>query len=254
MLIYEYNRSALSKYVYHQLDRNLSFAQHMHNSYEFICCLDGKIEILLENKSYLMEKGDCVLIQPMRIHGYNTHDYSKTYLCVFSQSFIEDFHEKYKNLQPKQLLFKVSDYELLIETLNGTENEYLQKSCFYKILFAYSQNEFCAYKVKQLSLSHQIIEFIGEHFTENISLKTLGKELGYSYTYLSAAIKNSMGTSFVELLNGYRLNYAKKLLNETDMNVTEIIYKCGFNSIRCFNRNFRLQCNTTPKSFRLANR
>ncbi|HQS53299.1 MAG TPA: AraC family transcriptional regulator, partial [Daejeonella sp.] len=62
--------------------------------------------------------------------------------------------------------------------------------------------------------------------------------------------KEHYRVTFVEYLNKVRVGHACKLLAELDENVVEIAYKCGFNNLANFNRQFRKIKNMTPSEYR----
>ena len=60
----------------------------------------------------------------------------------------------------------------------------------------------------------------------------------------------SVKQSPMEYLVAYRLRMAKKLLETTDMPVTEVALRCGFNSPSYFTKQFRENFGFTPKAVR----
>ena len=70
--------------------------------------------------------------------------------------------------------------------------------------------------------------------------------LNYATNYLNKVL----GISFVDFINQHRINYASYLLKNIGDSITDITYKCGYSSIRSFNRNFLKLTNATPKNYR----
>jgi AraC-like DNA-binding protein len=56
--------------------------------------------------------------------------------------------------------------------------------------------------------------------------------------------------SFSEYLARVRVERAKNLLSDASLRVTEIAFRCGFNSISQFNRLFRRHAGCSPTRFR----
>jgi len=85
----------------------------------------------------------------------------------------------------------------------------------------------------------------------DLSLAKLAAMLRESPHYLSQVISQELSTSFYELVNGYRIEHAKRLLRESpDANVLSIAMDVGFNSKSAFNAAFRRATGTTPSVFR----
>ena len=87
----------------------------------------------------------------------------------------------------------------------------------------------------------------------DISLPWLAKTMNVATHHLSHVINDQFGTNYFSLISKYRIEEAKGLLAETDpaeMNITEIAYEVGFNSISAFNAAFRKFTGTSPMAFR----
>ncbi len=56
--------------------------------------------------------------------------------------------------------------------------------------------------------------------------------------------------TFVGYRNGLRVREACRLLEESDLPVTEIAYSCGFNNLANFNRQFRKEKGVVPLRYR----
>ncbi len=78
----------------------------------------------------------------------------------------------------------------------------------------------------------------------------LSDMLGLTEQHLSRIINHSFGKSFTDLMNQKRISYAKRLLQENKLSVTDIAFMCGFNSIATFNRVFKASTDITPREFR----
>jgi len=85
------------------------------------------------------------------------------------------------------------------------------------------------------------------------NLEKLSNILNINHYYLSEIINSFWGNNFHDLINTYRVNEAKKILENPKYNDTNIInigYNVGFNSISTFNRVFKSKVNITPKQYR----
>ncbi|MBK8800488.1 MAG: helix-turn-helix domain-containing protein [Fibrobacteres bacterium] len=89
------------------------------------------------------------------------------------------------------------------------------------------------------------------YFRENLDLATVAAELGLSERRVTALF-SATGDSFKSILNQLRLQEARRLLLETDLQVSEIAFKVGYGNISHFNRTFRERFQTSPGSLRSA--
>ena len=62
--------------------------------------------------------------------------------------------------------------------------------------------------------------------------------------------KTATGLTIFEYLNKIKIDYACQLLLNTDQNIVDISYDCGFNNLSHFNKQFRKFIGTTPTQFR----
>lgn len=98
---------------------------------------------------------------------------------------------------------------------------------------------------------NEIVAYISENYHDpELTLGKLSLELKIPEKSISALIKNTYNMSFKEYLNGIRLSEAKRLLKDTDKNVSEIAYQVGFNSPNHFNRTFKTSIGCTPTEYR----
>lgn len=85
----------------------------------------------------------------------------------------------------------------------------------------------------------------------NLKLRDLCTHLNESTHYVSQVINQSLGTSFYELVNQYRIEAAKQLLLENpESSVLDVAMEVGFNSKSPFNSAFKKITSATPKEYR----
>ncbi|MNL81108.1 HTH-type transcriptional activator Btr [compost metagenome] len=69
-------------------------------------------------------------------------------------------------------------------------------------------------------------------------------------SYLSTLFHKHMGMTLSRFITVKRLHYAKKLLRESSLSVTDIAYLSGFNHHTYFNRMFKKQEQISPLAYR----
>jgi two-component system response regulator YesN len=94
------------------------------------------------------------------------------------------------------------------------------------------------------------LTYIDDHFTEDLSLASLASYIGLSPNYLSQIFKQSTGKTFLDQLTSRRIEEAKKLLRQGDLNVSEISFRVGYDNPRYFSEVFHKQENMTPSQYR----
>lgn len=87
------------------------------------------------------------------------------------------------------------------------------------------------------------------YLNKDLKVSDLAEALGINKNAVSAYI-NENGSSFSQLVNDYRLEYAKKMLRQSpDMKIATIALESGFASERSFFRAFKAATGTTPKDW-----
>lgn len=77
-------------------------------------------------------------------------------------------------------------------------------------------------------LIRKITAFIEQHYFEDIALQDIASVLGYSDVYFCKLFKQNFGKNFITYLNEYRMNRAKELLSDPEINVKDVGVKAGF--------------------------
>lgn len=92
----------------------------------------------------------------------------------------------------------------------------------------------------------EMIRFVKDNYQDKISISDLSKKLAYSESMLNRKFKKEVHITFNEYLNRYRINKAIELLKNSDYNITEISYMCGYSSAKYFSRVFKKYLGISP--------
>lgn len=84
------------------------------------------------------------------------------------------------------------------------------------------------------------------------SVEDVARRLEMTPRHLSRLFRQHLGASPVSIAQTRRLLFAKKLLDETDLAVSEVAFASGFGSLRRFNAAFRSTYQRTPTDVRRA--
>lgn len=96
-----------------------------------------------------------------------------------------------------------------------------------------------------------ILEYIGsEYKNSDLRVYDAAKAVGISQDQVSELIRKHSNLTFRQYLNKVRLEEAKRLIRNTQLQISEIAYEVGYNNIQHFNRVFKEYTSFTPKEFR----
>lgn len=96
----------------------------------------------------------------------------------------------------------------------------------------------------------RIKDHILKNFYKDITLPEIAGMANMAVTTFCNLFKEQYRITFVEFLNTVRIGQACKLLSETDMNIVEVAYECGYNNLANFNRQFKKYKKMTPTHYR----
>lgn len=103
----------------------------------------------------------------------------------------------------------------------------------------------------------QQLESDQSYLQSDLRISTLAQSMGVSVNHLSQAINVSGGESFYDLVNDYRVNHAKTLLDNSAndyKSVLDIALDAGFNSQSAFYKAFKRVEDMTPARYRKSQR
>ncbi|MCP5542681.1 MAG: helix-turn-helix domain-containing protein [Akkermansiaceae bacterium] len=95
-----------------------------------------------------------------------------------------------------------------------------------------------------------LISTLEQRYAEPWTLDSLAKAARLSRTNLLRVFRKATGASPIDFLIGLRVEAAKRLLRQSDLNMTEIAYETGFSDSNYFARKFRDATGRTPTEFR----
>ena len=85
-----------------------------------------------------------------------------------------------------------------------------------------------------------------------VALRAVARDVSLSYFHFSRAFKQAMGMTATNYIAERRIERAKKMLEETELPISEIALRSGFSSQSHFTTAFRRLAGATPKAFRAA--
>lgn len=240
---------------------------HSHSHYELYYLSSGKRKYFIDNALIQLDEGNVLLIPPNVLHrsiSLNKSTYSRVLVNIppsyFEDKVISDYCSRFPtgviNIPPKRRSY----FEGLLQNL---ESESI-KSCEYsEYLIRYYTNEIVIFINRILSntqatpvinqsdyIINNASKYIKDNFDKPITLENVADNVGMSKTYFSKAFKKKTGFCFSDYLTSVRLTEAAYLLNNTNLSVTEIAIKCGYNDSAYFTASFRKHNGISPLKYR----
>ncbi len=234
--------------------RGLRNISHWHFDHEIACCESGNAVISLNQTTYTLQKGQCIYLRGQSIHSILSDPDTTMYVALFSDDLIRPVTDNYC---PSEPLF--ADEYRILPTLKQ-----LREAGFKEALF---RDECCNVRMQQLILdlfsdlklkeepvvSSGIIEqykhllYDMDEHVEDYSFQRAVTFMHMSDAYFSRFFKRISGMTFSMYLNYIRVNRAIDLIRDGGLSMTEISVRCGFETIRNFNRVFKQITGFAPR-------
>lgn len=237
---YNLNEEDIYQRMYFKKDDALGIAPHFHDSVEMIFILEGEAIAYVDGKEMLLKPGQICYVESYKTHCYKqVSDKIMAYVLVLSRDYITIFRENYPSLTFESFLLDINKNKPIFEFLDywfeRRNNLYIFNcgmaiTLYSELVKAYSPIARENYSGD--SVIKEILQYIHEHFTEDISLKSISHEFGYTVEYCSKIISKATRTNFRSYLNLLRIRKVNELLADKSLNysIQEAVYKAGFAS------------------------
>ena len=99
------------------------------------------------------------------------------------------------------------------------------------------------------SILSKVHLFINQHYQDELTLEQISDFVGMNPSALCRYYKRHTGRKMFEYLSELRISYAVKLLMNRKINVCQVAYDCGYNSLSHFNHQFKEITGYTPTEY-----
>ena len=220
---------------------------HTHSYYEIIHYIDAHGYTVIGGTEYSIKPNSIAVIEPEVSHNEVHHTSGKLAYIGLETDYPLETNMYYSpensgtvkvfKLIISELLNRPNDYELMAHSL-ATQLAILLKRL---------DNENAASDKSNIKFS---IEFIKENYFGKINFNELAQLNGYSENYFRRIFKKSTGMSPQRFLTTTRLSNVKNFLENSNFNITEIAYRCGFSNSAQLSTMFKSEYGITPNEYR----
>lgn len=133
-------------------------------------------------------------------------------------------------------------------SINNIEN--VKKGISNAVVDAYVSENIYEDNKKVSSTLKPAMEYIYKNKSENITVENMAKVCHISQSYFSRLFSKEMGDSFSNYISKLKIKWAKELLEESEMSVSQISDELGFNEPGYFIKIFKKYEGVTPSIYR----
>ncbi len=262
----------------HHISDTCSVDIHLHDACELFMALTSDIRYYIEGTYYDMNPGDIILTNAKEVHRptmTEDHPYDRMYIMFRPELF--------QPLLPHNLAL----FSMFLDRQKGRQNLIRSDHPLYpraKLLFERTVNLNDATTVKErfeqqllamelfitLDTMHKhqyeatqpiepdtpidqriekILHDISQHFNKPYDLNALASRHFMDRYYMCHLFKTHTGFSIMEYIQSKRIRYAKELLLQNTLNMSEISQRVGYDDYSNFYKTFRKLTGVSPKTY-----
>lgn len=236
--------------------------EHMHSFTEIFFITDGEGVFHTKDKDTPLHKGMIIINTPSVPHTeYSSESHPLSY-AVFA---VDNLTFTLPNAAQQRTFFFdfSSHYDALFHSLIVIEHEYAEQPSFWQYAIFNEFNKFMLFLLRNTQLTtlpfdssakpnslSQIRLYLTARYQENITLDRIAELFFLNKYYIAHAFPKKYGVSVMKFLNTVRCTEAKKLLQSTDLSITEIAISVGYNSSSHFTESYKKIIGETPAQTR----
>lgn len=237
---------------------------HSHSYHELYFLESGEVTYFIENQIVQLKPGEMIFIPCGVMHCTNYEKLPVSRRVVYvDESFVRKEVKPYieRLLESRLVTFPPEKLHYVRNVFNRFDREakrefedsdLMMQLQLEELLFVIERYR-NADSQSEVSGIHRTVQdvasYISANVTDDLRLDVLAERFNISSSHLSKQFKILTGVGLNEYINLTRVNASESLLLNTNLSITEIAFKCGFNDSNYFTRVFKKHKGITPKAY-----
>lgn len=240
----------------------LGVSSNYHHRFELVVVFQNGGVATVGETTFEMQPGECVLLFPHQFHRFENRDDNaiKWLFITFDLAdadTLASLRDRPVVIDAKALLLL---RKLLAARLQTQETSHDPLEIVYTLSQLLRQLVKCRpikaarrsiFRTDDLNgfILEKINRVVRSNLSHNPRMKELAAQTGYSVSHLRSVFRSKFGISLGKYVRESRLAEAAKLLQLTDLQVTEVARKAGFDSLVTFSRSFKNAYHLSPLAY-----
>ena len=267
---------------YFQYMSDFSFPGESHDFWELVCVDRGEIDALAGDRRLTLKKGNILFHKPNEFHNVLTNGKVSPSLVVIGfechSPAIKSFEEQLMSVQDteKELLAQIIvearntfsgrlddpyQEELIFNseplTFGSAQliSHYLEQLMIhlYRRYFSYSlpvrSSRFLAEASSGNDTYNRIVRYMEEHLGERMTIDRICRDNLVGRSQLQKLFRDTKGCGVIEFFSMMKIDTAKQMIRDNQLNFTQIADRLGYSSIHYFSRQFKQITTMTPSEY-----
>lgn len=224
------------------------FVSHLHRNVEIYGVVDGEITVTIAGDRQVLTNGQMAAVNCVEVHEYDISGEAEIFYFHIGTTYLSMFISQCKQkLLPHWLLdaeYNKKLYAQIKELLAGTDklSELKKHAVATNILsdivdrYGFGKKD---YDAQSCDLIESVIQYIYEHYSEDITLDILGKNFFIEPKTLSKKLSHFIGIDLRTYVSDVRFQKALQMMNDPvnhGVPKKDIIQSCGFKKAATFYR------------------
>lgn len=233
---------------------------HRHSFYALVWIQEGNGKHLIDFEEYEIRPNRIFFIRPAQIHFISCVSNLRYSTLQFTEEFIMPFEATtQKHLAVCNDITKEEEkrIDILFQQIYEESHSSLPNST----AIIQSEINTLLLEVERMSLSASNVSIVPEmldkfkkmiesNYATERQVQDYASRLGVTPNYLNVLTRKHLGRSALSMINDRVMLEVKRSLLRTDLDISEIAYKYGFNELSYFSRFFKRNAGMTPNQFR----
>lgn len=267
---------------YFQYMSDFSFPGESHDFWELVCVDRGEIDAVAADRRLTLKKGNILFHKPNEFHNVLTNGKISPSLVVIGfechSPAIKSFEDQLMSVQDteKELLAQIIvearntfdgrlddpyQEELIFSseplTFGSAQliSHYLEQLMIhlYRRYFSYSlpvrSSRFLAEASSGNDTYNRIVRYMEEHLGERMTIDRICRDNLVGRSQLQKLFRDTKGCGVIEFFSMMKIDTAKQMIRDNQLNFTQIADRLGYNSIHYFSRQFKQITTMTPSEY-----
>ena len=265
---------------YFEYRNDFHFAGEQHDFWEFQCVDKGEAQVQTDNEIHILSRGQVIFHKPNEFHTLNATGKTAPNIVVVSfgcdspaMSFFENKILTLSDTERSLMGMLIAEARRCIDS--PLDDPYLKKmekrsDCLFgsqQLVMSYLEQLLISMirrnTLPQLTIpvnsfgnlkSHsetynKIVFYLEEHIREYVSIEDICHDNLIGRSQLQKPFREYQQCGVIEFFSKMKIEFAKQLIRENQMNFTQISDFLGYSSIHYFSRQFKKISGMTPSEY-----
>ena len=230
---------------------SVGFYPHFHRNLEIYGVVKGSVVITIAEQRKVLTDGQIAIINSLENHSYEVSEKTEVFFLHIGTRYLSNLSAVYpKKRLPRWLMdvqYNQRLYQRVSEVLNEKETipelRRIGIACqlFSDIIEHYGTVDEKSVPRQDSEIVTEIVQYIYDHYQENITLESLGRVFFMSPKALSKKLKKRLNVDLRVFVNDIRVQMVIQLRNDPkykEKTLQQIATICGFSSMSTFYRSY----------------